>query len=852
VFNGVGWRYVDDPDYILYSSLDYDSSGVDTTGANLNDWPIRWVNGHREYVSNPLARPSYRPAVVSDEDLFCIYKDTDTRADQWYTGPEGPSIPIGVEVQNSVYTWGSGPGKDIVLFQYDVINKSGVPLDSCYLFFGYSLRYNGTGLYAWGLTRELRRYQLDPSRNLAYMRATDPSQWLAGWSATPIPPTLGFVVLESPLGYDSEPCGMTRIETVGRSLMFQRPSPDTSYYWLDQDGNDSIAYRTMSRLPYSGPGEEPYPDGPVVLTGAFPMAVGQSVRVIFGLMFSDSLPHLLQMDDYLRRSYQSGFQRPIPPNPPRLTVRGLNRGALLSWDRSSESSTDPIIPSTLGRPFVGYRLQRAAAVEGPYLDIGRWSLDSGMVHEYLDRGSEIGGLKNNVRYYYRLLSFDEGVHALKLEPMYSLAVAGVNAISVVPTTDPSDETAHGSTGELSVGTLGDLTTPVIVPTNVTNYNNIFSGRELTLSITTVTDGARYMIPITIKDTLSGRVHNAVLDPGLTVHGSPETAGIKEGHKVIDDVFGVGGANVELSYRFEQLADSFHVRSSISSTYGADVPVILSDARSVTGIQQITPFTTARREVRVEFLPGGLDTLAGLFGIILPYLNVRVVEVETGHVYEPGVDWRLSSRVVRREGGGASTSGKNYRYYISGAVPNGTVYDAGHLLTLYNTAVAFDFTDHGEGSGKPTPQFSWGSPHRAGTIEFAAGDAVLLTWEGGARGNYPQDAVVKIVGAEPGRAEVTDAMMEGIRIVPNPYVVTHEAQRGVPRLYFNYLPEECTIRIYTLALDKVRTLYHSGGSREEWDLETEGGQLVASQLLLAHIEAPNGRKVVKKFSVVVGR
>jgi len=100
--------------------------------------------------------------------------------------------------------------------------------------------------------------------------------------------------------------------------------------------------------------------------------------------------------------------------------------------------------------------------------------------------------------------------------------------------------------------------------------------------------------------------------------------------------------------------------------------------------------------------------------------------------------------------------------------------------------------------------------------------------------------------------VTDQIMDKIRIVPNPYLVRHEAQRGTTELYFNYLPDECTIRIYTIALDLVKTIHHAGSSREVWDLQTEGGQLVASQMLYAYIEAPNGAKTIKKFSVIVGQ
>jgi hypothetical protein len=851
VFNGVGWRYVDDIDYILYSSLDYDSTGVDTSGSNFNDWPIRWVNGEREYVGEPLQRHLLSPAYCSDEDMFCVYKDTDTRADQLYAGPNGPSIPIGVEVHNTVFTWGSGPGKDIVLFQYDVFNKSRGQLDSCYLLFGYSLRLYGMGYFPWGLRRELRIFQQERWRNLAYMRSTNPSEWQSGWNATPIPPTLGYVVLNSPNGYGGLPVGMIRVEPITKAIQYRLPLPDTSLYWISESGNDSIYYRTMSLLQSVGLGDSIL-DGPVVLTGPFPMSAGQKVTATFGLMFSDSLPHLLLMDDFIKRVYNSGFQRPIPPPPPRLTARGINRGVLLSWDRSAESATDPMIPENLGQPFRGYRLLRATAERGPYVDIGRWTSDSGLVHEHLDRGTDIEGLKNNVRYYYQLLSFDEGAKKLKLDPMYSKPVSGVNAVSVVPTTEPSNATSSGSEGTVANGSLGDVSLPSIVPTNATNFNNLISGRQLSASITTVTDGIKYIIPLTVKDTLAGRVHNAIIDPQLNIHGTPQTAGIKEATSIIKDIFGIGAANLEVHYRFEQLQDSFHIVSAVQSATGTDVPIIINDSLSVTGLQQITPYSTARREVRIEFSPGGLDTLAGLFGIILPYLNVRLVDVVTSNEYVHGVDWRMAASVVRSIGGGPSAGRVQSRYYLSGAVPNGTLYDAGHLLTFYNSAIAFDYTDHGRGSGRPTPQFEWASPHRRGTRDFSAGDVALLTWEGGVRAVFPQNAVVTIIGAPPGRTEVTDAMMDGIRIVPNPYLVHHEAQRGDPRIYFNYLPEECEIRIYTVALDLVKTMWHSGGSREEWNLQTEGGQWVASQLLIAYIEAPNGVKTTKKFAVVVGR
>ena len=200
----------------------------------------------------------------------------------------------------------------------------------------------------------------------------------------------------------------------------------------------------------------------------------------------------------------------------------------------------------------------------------------------------------------------------------------------------------------------------------------------------------------------------------------------------------------------------------------------------------------------------------------------------------------------------SLQGNERRYYHTDTLITGQEWEWCHLLTIHGTRIAFDYPDRGRGNGRPGGSMPWGSGHRHGTRDFRAGDAVGIVWTGGRRGDLPKNAVVELRGGTPGLTDVTEAMLEQVRVVPNPYLVHQEAERGEPRLYFNYLPEECTIRIYTLALDLVRTITHRGGSREEWNLQTEGGQLVASQLLIAQIEAPNGTSITRKFVVVMGQ
>ncbi|HZV13045.1 MAG TPA: hypothetical protein VFA55_07495, partial [Candidatus Kapabacteria bacterium] len=71
-----------------------------------------------------------------------------------------------------------------------------------------------------------------------------------------------------------------------------------------------------------------------------------------------------------------------------------------------------------------------------------------------------------------------------------------------------------------------------------------------------------------------------------------------------------------------------------------------------------------------------------------------------------------------------------------------------------------------------------------------------------------------------------------------------------RLVFNHLPPQCTIRIYNIVGDLIRTIDHTAGSEEYWDLLSDGAQKVGSQMLVAEVEAPNGLKQFLQIAVIV--
>ncbi len=104
----------------------------------------------------------------------------------------------------------------------------------------------------------------------------------------------------------------------------------------------------------------------------------------------------------------------------------------------------------------------------------------------------------------------------------------------------------------------------------------------------------------------------------------------------------------------------------------------------------------------------------------------------------------------------------------------------------------------------------------------------------------------------------------VKVVPNPYIVTNEWQQtfNQRRVKFINLPNQCTIRIFNLNGELIKTIVHSetqemtmnqyiennAGGDEWWDLLSENRQLIASGLYIFHIQSNIGEQV-GKFVVI---
>lgn len=114
-------------------------------------------------------------------------------------------------------------------------------------------------------------------------------------------------------------------------------------------------------------------------------------------------------------------------------------------------------------------------------------------------------------------------------------------------------------------------------------------------------------------------------------------------------------------------------------------------------------------------------------------------------------------------------------------------------------------------------------------------------------NTPTDRFVietRGVTFEEGRL---DQDLKQVLVVPNPYrnESIYELNQFSRRIKFTNLPTECTIRVFNLAGDLVRTIEKVAGpsSIAEWNLQTARGLPVASGIYIYHVEARESGRVV---------
>ncbi len=381
----------------LYFSTDFNlADGTDLTNPTFPKWPVwdasasdtlRYNNYYGYYINNPSdrTRTMYKkgPAFISQEDIFCVYKDTDlSRYEGGVLRRQAEGFPFGLQIEQMIYSWGFGDYADFVFLKYMFIHPKTYAdtLFDCWMAgvmdVDIGLRTNSSN----GAQNDRARfYSEEDSLNLAVQWSNaDRGEANQGFGY------LGFNFLESPAvdadGYlRTDKRQFNVAEQLGMRTMRNWPiavdpiENEDRYNFItsqQRDGDDQAGDRRL-----------------LMATGPFNMRPGDSARIVVGIILgatatgkdatgtTEDMAELVRKVRFAQFVYNNQFRAPTSPSLPRImgyntsgmlyTVPSagwlpLNSAIAIQWDSTAELSVDTL---ESGMDFLGYRIYRARRID---------------------------------------------------------------------------------------------------------------------------------------------------------------------------------------------------------------------------------------------------------------------------------------------------------------------------------------------------------------------------------------------------------------------------------------------------------------------------------------------------------
>ncbi len=244
------------------------------------------------------------------------------------------------------------------------------------------------------------------------------------------------------------------------------------------------------------------------------------------------------------------------------------------------------------------------------------------------------------------------------------------------------------------------------------------------------------------------------------------------------------------------------------------------------------------------IDGGSTWIAQSSGTFTPLNGVFVTSSSTAYVIGDG------PTILNSSNSGANwsriTTEKRFRAFIDS---NG----------LPRSDEIYFIEDFGNETDVTTWKVAMLPNTRLGTLDPGAGDLLeLITIKPFTRADEYRFTVSE---ANLPRVEsnLEESVLENIKVVPNPYVVTHIGEpqtygsgAGVRQLHFTNLPAQCIIRIFNVSGQLVQTINvnnNVGVNRYIWDMRNSNGHEIPYGVYIYHVEAPGVGETTGKFAVI---
>jgi hypothetical protein len=532
---------------------------------------------------------------------------------------------------------------------------------------------------------------------------------------------------------------------------------------------------------------------------------GKTVRVVFALIAGYDEQDLKNNASMAQVVYDNYFIGPEPPQPAKLVTTPGYQRVKLSWDNASESSVDPLSGEA---DFKGYKVYRSTDMGQSWGDLVRnpdGSLGPDYVpiaifqkeeqHDILPHTYTDNNLINGVEYWYSVVSFDEGDASVPVEPLqtaYGRPGEDVNCSFAYPRTDPAGYyTAAATVRHYYYGNEEQsegTVTPVVFD------QSVLTGHEYKVAFTDDPDATYWhVIDLTTQETVladqtkqSGDIGSYPVVDGLQVI---VTNGEKEPSSWGQTGFATSDATLHM----------YHFLGSMGETFGLPVGGDMH----------------FRATYEFRFTEQGSQAYS-FFDDVTP-------------VWVPFEVWNTSTD-------------QQVLVEVYDWAQNG-VWDVHHGDYLDIVNVPYDEQPHPEAF----PYYhAWFFAFDPTDTEYAPGDIYQIK---GAGLNGPEDEFVFAAGGvDPANAKNE---LSQIKVVPNPYIAhaLWETKEGIRKIQFTHLPDQCTIRIYTLAGDLVTVVEHDNGTgTQDWDLLNKDRQGIVPGVYYYHVDSEYGQKL-GKFAII---
>lgn len=794
----------------------------DSARVAFSDKPFTW-DVNRGW---PVKDADGNDLILSDQDSYCVYSDSNNAV----------SV-LGLQVAQTGYAFGVNFAKNILFYKYEITNNGSADLNDFYfaLYCDIDVGNISGGTPEYGDDR----IEFIKDRNLVYFLDDGLSaEWPGGKTGF-----FGIAILKTPEVNGIE-LGVTDmhynnyeddldIDSVQYGIMSSSQSLYNSSLgpkFFHIGNNPTIKFDDPSTIPAAGLDL-------LATMSSGPYTLRREDTLIFYTAFvaGDTEAEMLAAATTAQTTVNANFNLPKPPERPELSGISGDQRTLLFWNDTAEKSFDV---SSGSYDFEGYKIYRS-------VDKGiNWNLltdydvvnsigkNTGLNYSYTDTT-----VINGFEYWYTITAYDRGNEIVEsLESPLGNTLEAKNTVSLVPRSDAIGREPVSGTEILNLGTGESNYTLLVSPID----NEALAGNFYKTSFEYTSHKE--------NGNLKTEVQITITDSAATL---PFKYGIAFSTATNFDVINLTtGEIIRAGYNY-----TFGGREVTITGHGLrikmiDAPEATTDQRPEQGdLISINYSVNVKRnntDVVIESRPFSTGQIqATSDGVIFSLEKPDIIQSVSriGGTDELNMTFSVTDEtlieefvyVVSVEGNG-NASGKNFL-----------------IISVSNTDVQLDsvfnlgtFSFKGIEGRIQFPDDRIPSAGNRFSVE------VIKPVEPDIRDTYS----FKINGSAINNVRIRNEMSL-IRVVPNPYVASslYEPEFGELRreplrqIQFINLPPECTIHIFTVDADRIKTLYHnSTNGTEIWDLRAEGGREIAPGVYI-YVVKTGTSEYMERFAVI---